>query len=983
MMTKLKKGPSPLKASNRSKIIAELWHLDVLMNNIECHSESKYVLTMTDDCSRFVKICLLADKGSIAPVLISLINQIKTQMNSPIKIIRSDNGAEFINNEVNQLCKDHGIIHQRTIEYSPNQNGVAERLNQTLMNNVRAMLKESKLPDVYWDEAILNAAFTHNLCPNAANPDFKTPWSLFHPDINPHPSIGEMQVFGVRGFAITNPQERNNSARGKLADTGQKVRFMGYCYDAKGYRLLTEDGRIIRRKYEDCKFPPTNDQPLPESKLRNNHNRNKFQRKVVAFEAHQDTDDDAENTEQEDHNNLVNEEFTCNAEGQTSCDIPIDTDSIPDDESLDEMFSKNEEVQEKEDEIMLHDESLPENMTTVPALTPANKRARNVAFSPNSTPRETKRFITDSSLHCIPPKSNLPIELAPNDIDNPPAEIKRIPILRQAKATTLKKEIYIPNNYQEAITCQDKDMWLEAIQEEMASLTQHQTWDMVPIPEGCNVVKNKWIFSIKKGIDTEIRYKARLVACGYSQVEGIDYKEIFSPVVKSESIRILLAVAAGRDMNVHHMDVKTAFLYGTLKEEIYMAQPKGMTSVESPDWVCKLNKGLYGLKQSPRVWYEEITNTLISMNFKALVADPCIFYKKENNYLSIISLHVDDLIIAVDKECKELENIKKILKGKFQMHDLGELNEALGLKFRRDRGNKSFYISAIKKIDQLLATYNMTECSPISTPAASDLILQTECPEPGSKEAAFMTTIPYRECIGSLIHIMKSSRPDIGYPVGVLSRYLHNPSEQHWNAAKQIMRYLKGTRDFEMQLHNNQRDNFQVFAMCDANWAGWRPKAKSTSGYVTYIGNSTLSWSSKLQSLVATSTVMAEFIAIEACMDETLWIKAFLLELGLLNTKPEGNSNVTIHCDSQSAIKLAKNQMITDGNKSWITKYNSVQDNLKRLVIELQYCPTESNTADILTKVLAKNKIQFFSKQLGLVRVKLSNQSKDESHDQV
>ena len=250
---------------------------------------------------------------------------------------------------------------------------------------------------------------------------------------------------------------------------------------------------------------------------------------------------------------------------------------------------------------------------------------------------------------------------------------------------------------------------------EYNSLIENDTWDLVELPKERKCIGSKWVFKVKRDRDGKIsRFKARLVAKGYAQNYGVDYDETFSPVVKFQSIRILLALAAQHDLLLHQMDVVTAFLNGHLEEDIYMEQPDGYTQHGQEHLVCKLKRSLYGLKQSSRCWNVVLSRFLESIGYSISSADPCIFVR-EADTLSIIAVYVDDLIIATQTE-EEMKQVKELFQSQFMMKDLGELHYCLGITINQRPGE---FIEMHQKqyIMDMLKKYKLLDAKPVSTPA--------------------------------------------------------------------------------------------------------------------------------------------------------------------------------------------------------------------------------------------------------------------------
>ncbi|GKV52757.1 hypothetical protein SLEP1_g59325 [Rubroshorea leprosula] len=314
-----------------------------------------------------------------------------------------------------------------------------------------------------------------------------------------------------------------------------------------------------------------------------------------------------------------------------------------------------------------------------------------------------------------------------------------------------------PETYYEAMESENKKEWLMAMQEEMSSLQENGTYELVELPKDKKALNNKWVFRVKSEVNNpNPRFKARLVVKGFRQQKGIDYDEIFSPVVKMPSIRAILALAASLNLEIEQLDVKTAFLHGDLEEEIYMKQPEGFEVQGKKNLVCKLKKSLYGLKQAPRQWYH-------------------------GDFL-ILLLYVDDMLI-VGHDTKKIATLKTYLSKSFSMKDLGPAKQILGMKIFRDRKNKKLWLSQERYIEKVLDKFNMSKAKPVGTPLAGHFKLSTEqCPT-SKEEAEYMKNVPYASTVGSLMYAMVCTRPDIAHAVRVVSKFLSNPGKQHWAAS--------------------------------------------------------------------------------------------------------------------------------------------------------------------------------------------------------
>ena len=337
------------------------------------------------------------------------------------------------------------------------------------------------------------------------------------------------------------------------------------------------------------------------------------------------------------------------------------------------------------------------------------------------------------------------------------------------------------------------EQWRQAMDSEYNSLIKNQTWELVPLPEGKTAIGTRWIYKIKRNADGSLdRFKARLVAKGYAQSKGEHYNEVVSPVARYSAIRSLLALANANDLEVHQMDVKTAFLNGSIDSEIYMTQPEGYVDTERPDFVCKLKKSIYGLKQSARCWNSTLDQHLISSGCHKSNADVCIYIKVCTNTdgqisFVIMAIYVDD-IIPISNDIHTLNREKSLLYQRFEMVDKGEAHHILGMSIRRERETKSMFISQRKYLESVLQRFGMENCKPISTP----LEYGKHFNKLSENQEAFDKEI-YQQAIGCLIYLSTVTRPDIAAAVGILSRFMSNPSKDHWTGIKRILRYLKGT----------------------------------------------------------------------------------------------------------------------------------------------------------------------------------------------
>ena len=500
-----------------------------------------------------------------------------------------------------------------------------------------------------------------------------------------------------------------------------------------------------------------------------------------------------------------------------------------------------------------------------------------------------------------------------------------------------------PASYKQALRSPQADEWQAAIRSEYDSLIARKTWKLVPRPAGRKLVDSKWVFKVKRNADGSIaRYKARLVARGFTQEHGVDYNETFAPTVKAVSLRVLLALAAYYDWEVEQFDVVTAFLEAGLDEEIYMRQPEGFREVNEngDELVCLLLKALYGLKQAPRNWNKVITAWLIDYGFSQSKVDPCIFVYKKGGDFYILALYVDDNIL-VGAAGPFIDNFKKAFNDRFEVQFLGPASWLIGISVDRDRNAKTIKLGQQQYVLDMLDRFNMSECNAVSSPMVVGAINDT-CKD----EDVVGNSVPYQSLIGSLLYASVCTRPDISMAVSHLSRFMSKPSTVHWEQAKRVLRYLKGTAD--SGLVYGGANSIDLVGYSDADHAGDPLERRSRTGYVFLLNGCAVSWKSQRQESVALSTAEAEYMALSAATQETMFLRQLMADM-----QQQQTDGTVVYEDNQSCIALAKNSMTTGRSKHIDTRYHFCREKHESGELALRYCATEDMIADVLTKPLA------------------------------
>ncbi|GJW23775.1 ribonuclease H-like domain-containing protein [Tanacetum coccineum] len=471
--------------------------------------------------------------------------------------------------------------------------------------------------------------------------------------------------------------------------------------------------------------------------------------------------------------------------------------------------------------------------------------------------------------------------------------------------------------------------------DEYKALIDNETWVLVPRPPNVNIVRSMWLYKHKYNADGSLsRYKARLVANGRSQQQGIDCDETFSLVVKPATIRTVLSLAVSRQWPIHQLDVKNAFLHGHLTETVYMHQPPGFTDSAHSDYVCLLQKSLYGLKQAPRAWFQRFSSYAIRAGFYHSKTDSSLFIFHKGLDTAYLLLYVDDIILTASSTSL-LQRIISLLHAEFAMTYLGPLNYFLGISVTRT--TSGIFLSQTKYATEILERAQMLNCNPCRTPVDTEKKL-------GPEGSPVTDPTLYRSLAGALQYLT-FTRPDLSYAVQQLCLYMHDPREPHLNAMKRVLRYLRGTTDLGLQLFRSTTS--QLIAYSDADWAGCPATRRSTSGYCVFLGDNLLTWSSKRQDTLSRSSAEAEYRGVANAVAETSWIRNLLRELHT----PLFTATL-VYCDNVSAVYMSANPVQHQRTKHIEIDIHFVRDKVAAGHVRVLHVPSRFQYADIFTKGL-------------------------------
>jgi hypothetical protein len=553
-----------------------------------------------------------------------------------------------------------------------------------------------------------------------------------------------------------------------------------------------------------------------------------------------------------------------------------------------------------------------------------------------------------------------------------------------------------PGSWKDAMASPQADKWRAAADKEMEGCHQMGVWDLVPrtsVPKWQIVVPCKWVFKVKVDssgvIDT---YKARLTPKGFLQREGINFFETFAATGKYKSMRLGLALSAAFDHELDQMDVPQAFLNADVDEEVYMELPEGYRAGRE-HMVCKLKKALYGLKQAPRNWYLLISKFVVEeLGYKATISDPCLFFKRSRSgRLLLLFLFVDDFQSSFHREDLDEWNESKVkLVARFRTKDLGASTWILGMRITRDRKARTITLDQELYVTKALERYGLLQCKAAPTPgvvgaapvatvpvaAAAVRAMASLANGPHEETAnAERSQAPadrqlFQEMVGTLMYSAVSCRPDIAHAVQVLARSMQAPTEQHMQAAKRVFRYLAGSKDIGLIFGSRNGDSvadsrgrdclrLDVCCFADADWANDKADRKSITGWVAKVNGDPISWASKKQRTVAQSTCEAELYAEAAAIQEVLWLRGLLKELGL-----HVQTGSRVLGDNQSTIAISHNGIKGERTKHVDVKYHFITETVESGAVQLKWIPTTEQQADIFTKALATPIFEHFRKLL-------------------
>jgi len=830
---------------DRDPLLFGTLHADLMgpMNPEARWSHARFSLVINDDCSGFGFVFNLKHKDDTVKAIVDLDKAIETKFQKRVHTLRTDNGGEFVNTQLQTHCRERGISLITSVAYNPELNGRAERRNRTHIEGTRTMLKDSELGKDLWAEAISTHVYIRNRCPSNILINGITP---FEKVFGQAPSIGHLRVFGSKCFIKVPDQTRT-----KLDDKAKECRLIGYEGESI-YVVVDAEKKKIR-------------------------SRNVI---FVEGDAHRRNNDDPPVLE------------------------------FPNQESahIEEMAGTEAEAEEK-----------------------SKRRTRSEVWGTDPVRRSERTTGQDEKVLIMKDKCDSP-------------------------------DIRIPKTYADAIKTPEKARWKKAMDYELAKLEEMNTWtetETADLPCDTQILPGMWVHIVKNLESGDKRFRSRWVVRGDKQKTNLTLSETFAPVSRISSLRTLLAIAMLNDLRIFAWDMDSAYLHGKIDHDLYVDFPDGYGR---PGKVAKLNKALYGLPEAARVWHEDLEAKLKELGFAPLGSDTGVFLRKTSVGITAIDTHVDDgtgICSSEEEESRLKDDIRRFYKIKEK--DTSKPFKVLGILVTRDTHRGTLKLSQAEYIDSILQRFEMSDCNMVVTPTDKGSHLHE------GKNGTYDDEKQYQALMGSLTYAAMSTRPDIGYITQYLSQSNKAPSLQDWNAAKRVLRYLKGTRDLGIVYHRESssssrgHEHATPWGYCDANYAEDPRDRKSTSGYSFMLAGGPIAWKSKKQASVALSTTEAEYYALGVACQEAIWLRQLCKELHM-----DLNQPTPIYSDNTGAVALSDNPVFHNRSKHIDIRWHFIRDQIRSKLICTSHIPGTENGSDFLTKALNRFEHERCVKLLGM-----------------
>jgi len=939
----------------------ECLHMDTYQVKVDRDGRlvTEYGLVMKDLHSEHVWHAKVQSKDLVAEAVIQRVRQAETQFGCVVKRIYADGGTEFINRTLKRFCDEHGKQLHWTPARSQQLNGAAERTVRTSKESASMMLQHCGAPNQLWSWAAGHAAFVWNRTHISAATRV-TPYESLR---GKKPSLMHLGgTWGCDAYCHV-PKEQ----RAALEAKAEPCIYLGHneAQNAAHVLLLSTRKVICSRdvKFRSDSFTfmkafESGDASVRESLTCGDdsealHDANRMpaqggQESSAPSEAREDSVAEAEE--------WIVDSIVAERKRRGRTEYKVHWSGFGSDEDSWEPASQLQDL-----------EALEVWQSQREPPPPARRSVRHGGHATDDASRAQRYEEVDSDTE--EPRVHMAMS-ALRHLQLPDEQPDRERLMSAVAAGLAALEQQTPQTYREAMASPDAAKWRAALDKEMRSCVEQEVWVLVrrdTLPKGTNVLPCKEVFKLKLDEHgTVVEHKARFTPKGFRQKRGVDFFETFARTGQYKTLRAALSLVAKWDHELAQFDVPTAFLNAPVDEDIYMQLPEGF---EQPGMVCKLQKSLYGLKQAPRNW-DKLVHTFITsdMAFKATVSDPSLYYKRSRSgRLMMIYRFVDDMQGSYHRDdATEFQKSVALLQQRFNIKQMATATWMLGMRISRDRKARTITLDQQLYTSKALERYGLQQCRIVSTPEAVGAAHDTnpELDKPTDTQR-------YMEITGTLMYAAISTRPDIAHAVHYLASNMQSPTQRHMQAAERVLRYLAGTKEVGLVFGSRNGEHVgdsrgrkaqvqvDVCAFADADWANDKGDRRSISGWVAKLNGDPVSWSSKKQRVVALSTCEAELYAESAAIQEVLWLRGLMEELGL-NTQ----TGSTVFGDNQSAIAVSANGVKGERTKHVDVKYHFVTEAVERGVIQLRWVPTTQQQADIFTKALAAPVFNLLRSQL-------------------
>lgn len=859
LLSKQTRKSFPAKTEFVAKGALELIHADLCGPITPATpAGNRYFLLLVDDFSRMMWVFMLKRKTEALDAFKKFKALVEKKTAHGIQVLRTDRGGEFCSKEFLLFCELAGIMRHYTAPYSPQQNGVVERRNRTVVAMARSLLKERNIPAYFWGEAVRHAVYVLNRLPTRAL-SMQTPYESWTGN---KPNLEYLRVFGCLSH-MKLPAIHTT----KLSNRSKTVIYLGKEPGTKACRLFDPSAGTVHVSRD------------------------------VVFEEGKGWNWSEGETE------VVSMSNTFTVFG------------VPESPQID---------------ISVEDG---ENMVSTPLSSTGNASTNNIT----SGSSESVDYGSETSSSSSEPRK---FRLLSDIYDT--TEVV------EAEDELLLSEIEEPVTYEQAAK---EKAWRVAMEKEIEAIESNKTWELMELPTGHKPIDLKWVFKLKKDTDGKIiKHKARLVAKGYVQKHGVDYEEVFAPVTRMETVRLLIALAARNEWEIHHLDVKSAFLNGVLLEEVYVSQPRGFEKEGEERKVYKLIKALYGLKQAPRAWYARLNKCLTELGFTKCPFEHAVYIKHEGNEALIVGVYVDDLLVTGTSVAK-ISKFKQQMNSEFEMSNLGKLAYYIGIEVNQIHGRIELKQTAYAK--KVLEKAGLLGCNSVKYPMEPKVQLHKD------ENGKAVDPTQFKSMVGGLRYLVHT-RPDLAFSVGVVSRFMERPTTLHLNAVKRILRYVQGTLNYGL-VYTKARGDYLLTGFSDSDLAGNVDDRKSTGGMAFYLNESLITWVSQKQRCVALSSCEAEFMAATSAACQGIWLHKVLSQISEVKAGP-----VVLYIDNKSAIDLSKNPVFHGRSKHIDVRYHFIRECVEKGAIIIKHVRTEEQRADVLTKALHTAKFEKMRDLLGV-----------------